>query len=144
MVYPIVPFDSHVIPFIIQKCVVVGCRSPDDDSVFAAEQASAPVSVYDGYSIPIVDLDGRDDMHVVVDKEKGQYLGHPTTLLLKDGKSIVCVYPKGHGSGPVVMKVSKDGGRTWGIVCPFPNRGRRAARCRRFTGRWMLPERSAC
>lgn len=87
---------------------------------FAAEQASAPVSVYDGYSIPIVDLDGRDDMHVVVDKEKGQYLGHPTTLLLKDGKSIVCVYPKGHGSGPVVMKVSKDGGRTWGDRLPVP------------------------
>ncbi|MCG8650749.1 MAG: glycoside hydrolase, partial [Pirellulales bacterium] len=43
----------------------------------------------------------------------GQYLGHPTTCLLEDGKTILCVYPKGHGRGGIVYKRSHDGGLTW-------------------------------
>jgi hypothetical protein len=42
-----------------------------------------------------------------------QYLGHPTTVLLEDQKTIIAVYPKGHGSGAIVMKKSTDGGLTW-------------------------------
>jgi hypothetical protein len=67
-----------------------------------------------GYSIPIVDLDNDADRHVTVDREAGQYLGHPTTHLLKDGKTIIVVYPKGHGRGAIVMKRSNDAGLTWG------------------------------
>ncbi|MCU0643409.1 MAG: glycoside hydrolase, partial [bacterium] len=65
------------------------------------------------YSIPFIDL--ADQMHcqVIVDKEPGQYLGHPTTVLLEDGKTIIAVYPKGHGKGAIVMKKSTDGGLTW-------------------------------
>ena len=66
-----------------------------------------------GFDLPIIDLDNEEALQVVVDKEKGQYLGHPTTVLLKDGKTIICVYPKGHGKGGVVMKKSNDGGKTW-------------------------------
>lgn len=66
-----------------------------------------------GYTIPVVDLDARQDLQTVVDREDGQYLGHPTIALLEDGKTVHCVYPKGHGRGPIVSKVSYDGGRTW-------------------------------
>lgn len=66
-----------------------------------------------GYDLPIIDLDREVQLQVVVDKEQGQYLGHPTTVLLKDGKTILCVYPKGHGKGGIVMKKSIDGGKTW-------------------------------
>ena len=45
--------------------------------------------------------------------KKGQYLGHPTTCLLEDGKTMLCVYPKGHGRGAIVYKRSSDGGKTW-------------------------------
>ena len=31
---------------------------------------------------------------IVVDREGGQYLGHPSTVVADDG-SILCVYPKG-------------------------------------------------
>jgi len=61
----------------------------------------------------VIDLDDRSDLQVVVDREKGQYLGHPTTCLLEDGKTILCVYPKGHGRGGIVYKRSTDGGLTW-------------------------------
>ena len=50
-------------------------------------------------SIPIVDLNDETSRQVIVDREEGQYLGHPTTVLLEDGKTILIVYPKGHGKG---------------------------------------------
>jgi len=51
------------------------------------------------FSIPTIDLDGQVNMQKVVDQEKGQYLGHPSTVMLEDGKTIYCVYPRGHGKG---------------------------------------------
>ena len=64
-------------------------------------------------SIPIIDLDKETSRQVIVDREDGQYLGHPTTVLLDDGKTILIVYPKGHGRGEIVYKRSTDGGLTW-------------------------------
>jgi hypothetical protein len=71
-------------------------------------------------SIPLLDLSAETHCHVVVDREPGQYLGHPTTVLLEDGRTIIAVYPKGHGRGPVVMKRSTDGGLTWSDRLPVP------------------------
>jgi len=73
-----------------------------------------------GYTIPTIDLAGDKHRQVVVDREKGQYLGHPTTVLLDDGKTMIAVYPKGHGRGAIVMKRSTDGGLTWGDRLPVP------------------------
>ncbi|MCA9013160.1 MAG: exo-alpha-sialidase [Planctomycetaceae bacterium] len=72
------------------------------------------------YSIPYVDLDDQLYRQVVVDHEPGQYLGHPTTVLLEDGRTILCVYPKGHGKGGIVYKRSTDGGLTWSHRIPVP------------------------
>ncbi len=72
-------------------------------------------------SIPTIDLNDKDEMHVLVDKEKGQYLGHPTTVLLDDGKTILATYPKGHGRGEIVYKKSTDGGLTWSERLPTPH-----------------------
>ena len=47
-----------------------------------------------GYSIPVIDLDSEFSRHIEVDKEPGQYLGHVTTAMLEDGKTIFAVYPK--------------------------------------------------
>ncbi len=65
------------------------------------------------YSIPTIDLAAEQHRQVIVDREPGQYLGHPTTCLLEDGKTMLCVYPKGHGRGAIVYKRSNDGGKTW-------------------------------
>jgi hypothetical protein len=64
-------------------------------------------------SVRFVDLNDRLNLQVVVDREPGQYLGHPTTLLLPNGKTILCVYPRGHGSGQILYKRSDDAGKTW-------------------------------
>ncbi len=70
--------------------------------------------------VPMVDLSPRADLRTVVGREPGQYLGHPSTLLLEDGKTILCAYPRGHGKGAIVLKRSEDGGATWSPPLPTP------------------------
>jgi hypothetical protein len=81
---------------------------------------AAPCQPSRGYKIPLIDLAGESHRQVVVDREPGQYLGHPTTVLLEDGRTMVIVYPKGHGRGAIVMKRSGDGGRSWSGRLPVP------------------------
>ena len=70
--------------------------------------------------IRFIDLASDTARQIVVDREPGQYLGHPTTVLLEDGRTILAVYPKGHGRGPIVLKRSDDGGLTWSDRLPIP------------------------
>ncbi len=70
--------------------------------------------------IQYLDLNHQSERQVIVDREPGQYLGHPTTVLLEDGKTMLCVYPKGHGRGAIVYKRSHDAGKTWSPRLPTP------------------------
>ena len=70
--------------------------------------------------IPVVDLAFEAERQIIVDQEIGQYLGHPSTCLLEDGQTVLCVYPKGHGKGGIVYKRSTDGGMTWSDRLPTP------------------------
>lgn len=88
--------------------------------VFLAGIPGYAAEVSRGYSIPTIDLADDKARQTVVDREPGQYLGHPTTVLLEDKKTIITVYPKGHGRGPIVLKRSNDGGRTWSDRLPTP------------------------
>jgi len=85
--------------------------------VWLSNQAAEPPR---GYSIPLVDLAADKGRQTIVDREAGQYLGHPTTVLLEDGRTMLCVYPKGHGRGAIVYKRSRDGGRSWSDRIPTP------------------------
>jgi hypothetical protein len=83
--------------------------------------ASAGVSQGADHSdVRLIDL--SDDAHrqVVVDREAGQYLGHPTTVLLEDGRTMLCVHPEGHGRGAIRYQRSTDGGLTWSGLLPTP------------------------
>jgi hypothetical protein len=70
------------------------------------------------YTIPLVDLANDSSRQVIVDQEPGQYLGHPTTVLL-GWRTMIAVYPKGHGRA-IVLKRSEDGGKTWSARLPTP------------------------
>ena len=85
-----------------------------------ARKAASPGPVSRGYSIPLIDLAADASRRTVVDREPGQYLGHPTTVLLEDGRTMIAVYPQGHGRGPIVMKRSPDGGMAWSARLPVP------------------------
>src|SRR5690606_9515295 len=82
--------------------------------------AEEPRALAAGYSIPLIDLAADTARQVVIDREPGQYLGHPTTVLLEDNKTMLTVYPKGHGRGAIVMKRSDDAGLTWSDRLPLP------------------------
>lgn len=90
-----------------------------------------------GYSIPIIDLSKETHRQVIVEKKPGQYLGHPTIVLLADGKTILCTYPLGHGGPSAVLKKSTDGGLTWSDRLPVPDNWKTATNCpciHRLTG----------
>ena len=72
-----------------------------------------------GYTIPIVDLAGETERQTILDREEHVYLGHVTTVLLEDGRTILAVYPKNHGNGSIVLKRSTDGGlkRSYYLDC---------------------------
>ncbi len=100
----------------ISALTVFACCLAGVTLTSAGEQADQPR----GYSIPLIDLASETHRQIVVDKEPGQYLGHPTTVLLEDNKTIITVYPKGHGRGAIVMKKSTDAGLTWSDRLPVP------------------------
>lgn len=97
-------------------CVCLGAMLAPASA--AAEDAA--VALPRAYTIPTLDLSGDTHRQVIVDREAGQYLGHPTTVLLEDGRTLLCVYPQGHGRGAIVYKRSCDGGRTWSERLPTP------------------------
>jgi len=81
------------------------------------------------YSIPTVDLSGERRRQSIVERTPGQYLGHPTTVLLADGKTMLCTYPLGHGGPAAVLKRSLDGGMTWSERLPVPGNWATASNC---------------
>ncbi|MFF5200029.1 RICIN domain-containing protein [Micromonospora parva] len=72
------------------------------------------------YTIPFLDLKDDARRQVLTDRQAGQYLGHPDTVLLDDGRTMFAVYPMGHGTGQIILKRSDDGGRTWSGRLPTP------------------------
>ena len=107
---------SHICFCLMVSCVL-SCYANTIDHGTGLEAAKA---VSRGYSIPLIDLSDHLYRQTLVDHEPGQYLGHPTTVLLEDNRTILCVYPKGHGRGAIVMKRSTDAGLTWSDRLPVP------------------------
>ncbi len=63
---------------------------------------------------PVVDISGETERHVVIARGTRQvYQGHPTTLLMPDGKTMFCVWSRGHGGPAGPMARSGDAGLTW-------------------------------
>lgn len=72
-------------------------------------------------ALPVVDLSQDASRHVIVSQGTAEiYQGHPTTLLMPDGKTMFCVWTHGHGGTAGPLKRSDDGGKTWSGELPVP------------------------
>lgn len=81
-------------------------------AVFAAEPPPA---------LPLVDISGDPSRHVIIAQGTEEvYQGHPTTLLMPDGRTMFCVWTINHGGPCGPLKRSDDGGRTWSGLLPVP------------------------
>lgn len=88
------------------------------------------MSLSKGFHIPLVDLSQDTDRHVIVAAgTDAVYQGHPTTVLLPDGKTMLAVWTYGHGGVCGPMKKSTDGGKTWGELLPVPESWREVRNC---------------
>ena len=83
-----------------------------------------------GDSLPLVDLSGERNRHVIVavGTEK-LYQGHPTTVMTADGR-IIAVWCTPHGGWCGPAAESSDGGKTWNRIDDrFPAGFRRHVNC---------------
>lgn len=77
-------------------------------------ETEEPVPVKPGEDLPLVDISGETHRHVVIAAgTKDVYQGHPTTVLMPDGRTIICVWCINHGGHAGPMARSADGGLTW-------------------------------
>ncbi len=90
-------------------------------AAIAAETAIATETVEDQQArwreeakFPVVDLSGEAERQVVIAEGTPEvYQGHPTTVLMPDGKTLFAVWCINHGGKAGPMARSDDGGKTW-------------------------------
>ena len=81
-------------------------------------------------ALPVVDLSEDTARHVVLARGTADtYQGHPTTLLMPDGKTVFATWTLGHGGTCGPLKRSDDGGRTWSELLPVPDNWKAVRNC---------------
>jgi len=82
------------------------------------------------YTIPIVDLSRETQRQVVIARGTADvYQGHPTTVLMADGKTMFAVWTYDHGGHCGPMKKSLDAGLTWSDLIPVPENWTQVRNC---------------
>jgi hypothetical protein len=80
--------------------------------------------------LPVVDLSQDTTRHVIISQGTEKvYQGHPTTLLMPDGKTMFCVWTHGHGGTAGPLKRSDDSGKTWSEELPVPENWWKVKNC---------------
>ncbi|MEW4564884.1 sialidase family protein [Bremerella sp. JC770] len=89
-----------------------------------------PKKLGDEITVPTIDLAHDNARQTVVARgTKDVYQGHPTTLLMPDGKTIFAAWTYNHGGQCGPLKRSDDGGLTWSDLIEVPENWSRAPNC---------------
>ena len=77
-----------------------------------------------------IDLSGDAARQVVIAAGTPEiYQGHPTTLLLPDGQTLLATWCLNHGGACGPLKRSEDGGLTWSELLPVPENWKTVKNC---------------
>ena len=101
------------------------CNQPADES--ASDRSLAGKREI---SIPTIDISQDTFRHVVIAQgTENQRQGHPSTLLMPDGKTMFVIWTFGHGGPLGPVKKSEDGGQTWSDFMDVPDSWQQYANC---------------
>ncbi|MBL9091957.1 MAG: FAD-dependent oxidoreductase [Planctomycetaceae bacterium] len=108
---------------------------PQKTTVFKPDVTRTVLAANDGRSPPVTfppTVDLSADAHrqtVIAAGTPTVYQGHPTTVLLPDGKTMFCTWTYGHGGGCGPLKRSDDAGRTWSELLDVPESWTKVKNC---------------
>lgn len=89
--------------------------------IFTAGACHTTVQTSAADSLATIDLAADTARHVIVAQGTPEvYQGHPTTVLLADGKTMYSVWTYNHGGVCGPMKRSDDGGLSWSELLEVP------------------------
>jgi hypothetical protein len=106
--------------------VLLASPAPGAESALVRAKAVNPKLIFP----KTVDLSGDRARHVVIAQGTAEvYQGHPTTVLLPDGKTMYCVWTYNHGGVCGPMRRSDDGGRAWSDLLAVPENWKTVKNC---------------
>jgi hypothetical protein len=79
--------------------------------------------------IPTIDISGETFRQVVIARGTKERQGHPSALLMPDGKTMFVIWTIGHGGPADQLKKSVDGGLTWSDLLEVPDNWKLHSNC---------------
>jgi hypothetical protein len=115
---------------LIILCAFARCAALAIPAVCAVTAQTGLIPPTADFPLSTIDLSADKSRHVIIARGATDiYQGHPTTVLLPDGKTIYCVWTIGHGGPCGPMKRSDDGGLTWSDLLPVPENWKTTHNC---------------
>lgn len=87
-------------------------------------------------TLPQLDISGDSRRQTIISDGREVYQGHPTTVLMPDGRTVFCVWTVEHGGPCGFLKKSTDCGRTWSELLPVPVNWSEMVNCPCI---WLIP-----